>query len=316
MRRALAVATALLAAAPAPAAWAHSRCFVLPYGGLPTSPWWSLWSAEPLVAANLLLAAVVYARGVHRLWRLGGPGRGISRGRAAAFGLGMGTLALALLSPVDVLSGELAWVHMVQHMTLMVVAAPLLMLGRPGLAVFWALPAPWRRRLSVARRSLFTRRALFAWFWHPVGLWAIFALVLWLWHLPALYEAALRLSWVHDMQHLAFFGAGCLFWRVLADPLGRRWLPPLLGVVYLFTTSLHATLLGLFMALAPRPWYPSYALSAPRWGLSAIADQQLAGLIMWMPACMVFAVAALWLLGGWLQPLKAEPDPPEARAQK
>jgi cytochrome c oxidase assembly factor CtaG len=259
-----------------------------------------MWSAEPLVAANIALWLALYGRGVHRLWRLDGRARGISRGRAAAFGLGMLALALALLSPLDVLSSELAWVHMVQHMTLMVVAAPLLVLGRPGLAVFWALPAPWRKRLADARRRL-TRRSLAAWLWRPMGLWAIFALTLWIWHLPALYEAALRLSWVHDMQHLAFFGAGCLFWRVLADPLGRRWLPPLLGVIYLFTTSLHATLLGLFMALAPRPWYPTYAHRAPGWGLSAIADQQLAGLIMWMPACLVFAVAAVWLIVDWLR---------------
>jgi putative membrane protein len=288
----------LLAMAAAAPAEAHARCFVLPYAGAPSGPWWGMWHVEPVIAGNVLLLGGLYAWGLGRLWRSAGAGRGVSRGRAVAFALGLGALALALMSPMDGLASELAWVHMVQHMTLMVVAAPLLVLGRPGVALIWALPERPRRALASWRAR---RRAALGWLWHPLGPWAAFALVLWIWHLPGLYEAALRHAGVHDAQHLTFFGVSCLFWRLVADPLGRRWLPPLLGVVYLFTTSLHATLLGVFMALAPRPWYPAYALTAPGWKLSPLADQQLAGLIMWMPACMAFSIAGVWLVADWLR---------------
>lgn len=132
---------------------------------------------------------------------------------------------------------------------------------------------------------------------HPVPLGAVYALALWAWHLPLLYESALRHAAVHDVQHLMFFGAACLFWRGLLDPLSRFRLDGGTAVLLLFATTLHSTVLGVLMTLAPAPWYAEYVGRTQWWGLSPLEDQQLAGLIMWMPACVPYVVAAAALLG-------------------
>ena len=133
-----------------------------------------------------------------------------------------------------------------------------------------------------------------------------------MWHVPVLYEAALHSELVHDLQHLMFFVVACLFWRVLVDPLSRLRLSPGLGVVYLFATSLHATFLGVFMALAPTPWYGFYESTTAAWNLTALEDQQVAGLIMWMPMCMIYAFAAAIIMGLWLRDDALPPAPAEA----
>ena len=135
----------------------------------------------------------------------------------------------------------------------------------------------------------------------PVFLWLVYGLTLWTWHLPALYQAALRDQGIHDLQHICFFAVSCVFWRVLLDPLKRLRFSRAWGIIYLFTTSLHATLLGVFMALSPRVWYPDYETTVPAWNLSALEDQQLAGLIMWMPACAVYALVAAVLFVTWVE---------------
>ena len=162
------------------------------------------------------------------------------------------------------------------------------------------MPAAWRR----AGGRLLRRPALkVPWYllWQPLLMWGLFALTLWLWHLPALYEAALHHPMLHQVQHLAFFVSSCLFWRVVLDPLSRLRLIPILGVLYLFTTSLHASILGVFMALAPSAWYPFYTDKTGAWHLTPLEDQQLAGLIMWMPACMIYALAATAIFAWWLR---------------
>lgn len=269
----------------------------------------SLWNLDPLLLATLLLTATLYTLGLRRLWRAAGRGRGISQRQAAAFAASIALLLVALVSPIDGLSDQLNWVHMVQHMTIMMLAAPLFVLGSPALAALWALPLHARRRVGGVLRGAAAHRVRRYLLWQPVALWALFAFTLWVWHLPTLYEAALRHPRLHDLQHIAFFLSSCLFWRVLLDPLSRLRLSPALGVLYLFTTSLHATFLGVFMALAPRAWYRTYESTAPAWNLSAVEDQQLAGFIMWMPACMVYAIVAAVTFGLWLR-AATHADPP------
>src|SRR5205085_10982078 len=128
----------------------------------------------------------------------------------------------------------------------------------------------------------------------PLLAWALYAAALWVWHAPAFYETALRSRAIHDLQHLCFLGTAFLFWRVLLDPVRRLRLSRGAGVLYLFTTCLQSGALGIYLTLSPRLWYPTYAL-APAWGLSPLEDQQLAGLIMWVPGCLAYAVAALAL---------------------
>lgn len=265
-----------------------------PYEG----PWWAAWNfGQPLVMTNLSVLAFLYGFGLARVWSKAGIGKTIRTRQAWLFLAGMVSLVIALFSPVDVYSDEMAWMHMIQHMMLMGVAAPLLVLGTPFLVMLWAFPLSFRRAYGAVKRRVERWRAGRYFLWQPVAMWFLFGLTLWIWHLPVLYEATLYDELFHDFQHFTFVVVSCLFWRVLLDPVSRLKMGRGMGVIYLFLTSLHATILGVFMTLAPKIWYPFYESRAPRWKLSALEDQQVAGLIMWMPACMIYAVAAALLLG-------------------
>jgi putative membrane protein len=279
-----------------PAVWAH--------GGIPATPdtWPAAWNADGLVLLNLGLLGWLYARGLAALWGRAGAGRGVGRFQAAAYLASLATLFVALISPLDALAEELSSAHMAQHMLLMTVAAPLFVLGSPALVLAWGLPRPWRPAFGHAWRWLDVSPL-----WRPMPVWLLYAATLWAWHLPALYHAALRHPLVHDAQHLSFFAAACLFWRALLDPLSRRRLHPAAAVFFLFTTALHAAVLGIFMTLAPRPWYADYAGRTAAWGLTPLEDQQLAGLIMWAPGCLVYPVAAAAVFGVWLARLPGAP---------
>jgi putative membrane protein len=250
---------------------------------LPGGPWWAGWNLDPVLLLNVALVCILYQRGLARLWR-SGTGRAVARWQAVCFAAGGFTLLAALASPLDALSGELSAAHMVQHMLVMNVAAPLLALGSPGLVILHGVPAPYRGALGRTLNRL-----------DPPGAgipWLLYAGVLWGWHLPPLYEAALRHPAVHDLQHLTFFVGAFVFWRAVLDSTRGRRGGPMVAVAALFTTALHATVLGVFMTLAVYPWYPTYEGRTLPWGLTALEDQQLAGLIMWMPACLAYAVAA------------------------
>jgi putative membrane protein len=252
------------------------------------------WIWDPLVLISLFLFSAAYAVG-HRRLRL----RAIrNQGRAFSFYLSILSIFAAIISPIAWWSELFSSVHMVQHMILVGISAPLFVLGAPSYVMLWALPLPWRIKCASILGRVTSFRFPWYFLWQPFSLWAIFALSLWAWHHPLLYEAALGNYWIHHLQHLFFFGSAALFWRVVLDPLTRFRFNPGLGVIYLFTTSLHATLLGLFMALSPTVWYPAYA--GKTGNLTTLEDQHLAGLIMWMPACMVYAIVALYIFANWL----------------
>jgi putative membrane protein len=208
---------------------------------------------------------------------------------------------VALISSLAGSSGELQSAHMIQHMLIMMVAAPLFILGAPALVMLWALPRRSRHEVGRWLGRLGSWRPPWYLLWQPVLLCVLFALALWVWHLPALYEAALRSRPVHEVQHVSFFVVSALFWRVLLDPLSRLRMNVGAGVLYLFLTSLHATFLGVFMALSPRVWYGDYVPRTSVWKLTPLEDQQLAGLIMWMPACMLYALVAAVMFAVWVQ---------------
>lgn len=274
----------------------------------PSDAIWTQWNPAPAILICLLTLSSLYALGIARLWRGTRVGRGVATGRAALFAAGMLSLIVALVSPIDVISDELGSVHMVQHMILMVIAAPLVVLGGPGPVMAWALPESLRSGLLSTARPLteWSSRMLV----QPALAWFAYALILWVWHIPLLYQAALRNRFIHDAQHLMFFAAACLFWRSVLGPVGRlswRFGP---GLLYLFAASLHATVLGVLMALSPVAWYPDYQGRTQVWSLSALEDQQLAGVIMWMPACTLQALLVAALLGIWLRKLEQESDGP------
>jgi putative membrane protein len=265
------------------------------------------WSFEPGVLLPLAAAGWLYVRGVRALWRGAGRGRGVRGREAAAFGLGWLALLIALVSPVHRWGEALFSAHMVQHELLMVLAAPLLVLGRPLVPWVWALPAAWRRpvgRFTGARAF----RAGWEGITHPAVAWTLHAVTIWGWHLPVLFQATLRSEAVHALQHASFLGTGLLFWwTVLERRRGRLGWPG--AVIALFTTAAHTGLLGALLTFSTRLWYPLYAPATAAWGLTPLEDQQLAGLIMWIPGGLAYLVAALALLASWL----AEPAGPRAR---
>ncbi len=267
--------------------------------GAPLEPHdlWTAWTVDVGTTLPLLLAATLYVLGVRRLTRGAAVhGRRARRQRAASFCLGWMTLALALLSPMHAASEALFSMHMVQHEILMIVAAPLLVVARPLVPILWSLPAPWRRRVGGMVRTRAVRGGWALLSSVPIA-WALHAVAIWVWHLPLLYEQTLTSSGAHAAQHVSFFATAILFWWSIARGRGARTA----GVLSLFTTAVHTGALGALIALSPTPWYPRYGEASGAWGLTALEDQQLAGLIMWMPATIAYVVAALWLAAGWLR---------------
>ena len=255
------------------------------------------WTLDLSLTLPLLLAAAIYAAGVARLWRRAGAGHGAQPWQVAAFALGWLGLAGALVSPLHQLSRSLLSVHMVEHELMMAVAAPLLMLGRPAGPMLWSLPQSWRRRLgAVPRNKLLS--AVWRFISDPAIATLLHGLAIWIWHVPAPFEAALNREWVHWLQHASFLVTGLLFWWALLQGRARERGYGA-GAFYLFGTALHTTLLGALLVLSPRLWYPPAAAAVGR-ALTPIEDQQLAGLIMWVPAGLIYAVAALALAGLWI----------------
>lgn len=263
---------------------------------------WSAWSWEPWVLLGLALSAWAYGWGLRRLWQQAGPGRVIRTWQVAGFATGLAAVFVALVSPLSALAEALFSAHMVQHLLLTLLAAPLLVLGAPLVPFLWALPVPARRAVGRWwRRSDWARRL-----WHiasqPYLVWFLYALSFWIWHLPSLYQAALERVWVHQLEHISFIVPALLFWWTVIHPLGgHRRLGYGAGALYLFTTALHSSALGALLTFARQPLYPIYLSSVAAWDLTLLEDQQLAGVIMWVPAGIIYPVSALLLLGIWLQ---------------
>jgi cytochrome c oxidase assembly factor CtaG len=262
------------------------------------------------MAAALLFPTWAYAHGVMMLWRTGSVGRGVARWQVAAFALGMFTLMIAMLSPLEAWSERLLAAHMVQHLLLIIVAPPLLVLGTPPSIFLWIFPLTWRRRLG----RWFARPSLMSLVWRNINrwwfAWSIHAAALWLWHIPIVYEAAVIDPTVHMLEHISFFGTALLFWHCTLPQDQRRYLS---GVFLIFTTALHSSILGALMTFSANVWYPVYEGRTSVWGLTALEDQQLAGLIMWIPAGVIYLMAMLALIGLWLQAMERAEQHPRAK---
>lgn len=257
-------------------------------------------SWQPQVALPLAVSAFTYAGGVARIWHRAGVGAAIRPWRAAAFATGIAALGLALLSPLDTLADALFSAHMAQHLVLIVVAPPLLLAGRPYVALPWLLPATWRRRgLGWWHHSLLDRSFRTA--ATPLVAVALQSAALWTWHLPGLYTAALGHEWVHGLEHLSFLATALLFWSaVLAPGGGRRHQAYPLRIVSVFLVMLQGGALGALLMFSRQAWYPVHEAGAALRGMSLLEDQQLAGLIMWVPAGVAYLAAILFLTSRWL----------------
>jgi cytochrome c oxidase assembly factor CtaG/cytochrome c2 len=258
------------------------------------------WSFEPWVLTGLALASLLYGLGLYRLDREVGAERVLDRRHAAAFASGMLVVFLALCSPIDSVGGKLFSVHMLQHILLMMMAPPLLVWSRPAIAFVWAFAPPWRKRIGRA----WTRAGLdhiAGFLMHPAVVFVLFCGSFVFWHLPRPYASGLHSEIVHSLEHLSFFVPALAFWTIIIEPSGRRRLDYAATLLYLVVTVVLSDMPGALMVLAPRPLYPEHAAGAAAWGLTQMQDQQLAGLIMWIPAGAVYIAAAIWLFVQLLQ---------------
>jgi len=257
------------------------------------------WSFEPWVIFFLLLSIAWYAIGIVRLWQKVGNSRQALLHQAVFFLSGWLALVVALVSPLDPLGVQLFSAHMVQHELMMIVAAPLLVMSRPFGIWMWALPESWRSRVTdvvrwrgIALPWNILTNALIAWILH--------ALALWVWHVPAFFNTALTDNTVHTWQHFSFLVSALLFWwTVFRDGLTRTGCGT--AILYLFTTMLHTSALGALLTFSATPWYSGYLGSNTALGWEPLVDQQLGGLIMWVPGGLVYIGAALALGARWLQ---------------
>jgi putative membrane protein len=253
----------------------------------------SIWDIA--VLALLLGVGALYARGVLRMRRRGATP---PRREWIAFACGWTALVASVLPPLDSLAIELFSVHMAQHELMMLVGAPLLIAGRPLAACLWGLPDRGR---PVVAAVLQTRAMSSAWTWltAPVVAWAMHGITIWIWHLPALYDLAVGNEGVHALQHAMFVGSSALFWwGLIYGRYGRAGYGA--AVFYVFTTVVHTGILGAAVTFAGVPLYPVYLAPAAARGIDVLADQQLAGLLMWVPAGIVLTLFGLALFAAWL----------------
>lgn len=303
---AIAGAVLLVSLAFPPTAFAHD--------GLPPAPHdlWRAWYWQPTVLLGLSLATWTYARGTANLRARSGRNTGLGRWRAIAWVGGLLTLFIALVSPLHALGEALFSAHMAQHLLLAVVAPPLLVLGAPLVPLLWALPMRHRRRLHnprwrfLARVAHAARRCL-------LPFWLLHVAALWAWHAPALYELALRSEIAHATEHATLLGTGILFWWAALPPNLRAPARGGAGVPALFALAVQGGALGGLLLASGTPWYPVHGPWTAAWGLTPLADQQLAGLLMMLPGDAIYLAAALTIIAAWLRPADSRSRP--ARAQ-
>jgi cytochrome c oxidase assembly factor CtaG len=276
------------------------------------------WRVDVLLV--ILTLATLYFLGWRRLRQRQQPLA--NKWRLASYAGGMLVIAIALMSPIDVLGTQLFWVHMVQHLLLVMVAPPLLFLGSPFPVGVWGLPRTGRLMIGrlLNRRSLL-RNGLDR-LSSPVIVWFVFVSLLWGWHEPAAYDAALRYEWVHDLEHLCFFGIGMLYWWRLtgAAPFFSRRLSPVQKILYALSVVPPNMIVGVVLSFAGQPTYTHYQTVPRISDLSVLEDQHFGGLIMWIPGSMMYIMVALYYLfrmldgenkGGespYLPPVQTEPS--------
>jgi len=267
---------------------------------------WGAWPFDPLVVLALVSAIVAYARGYHRRrWR--------SAARAASFACGILALAVALLTPLDGAADALFSAHMTQHLVLVVVAAPLLVVGRPVTTVMLGLPAG-ARRTGARLRGAFTVSGLAGALRKPVVAWTALTISLWGWHTPLLYTAALENDAIHAIEHVSFLLTSMVAWSVALSGRPATALGALGRALFLVATALQGALLGALLLFARTPLYPVHGRGPWLWGLTPLEDQQLAGALMWIPPSVVYLAVAVGILVAAFKTPGLEARPERVRA--
>jgi cytochrome c oxidase assembly factor CtaG/cytochrome c2 len=252
---------------------------------------WRNWGGDPGSLLSIMVIAVWYGVGVGRLWSSAGRGHGVSRAEVASFYAGILVLLVALCSPLDAVADTLFSAHMLEHVLLITVAAPLAVLGAPLLPFMWALPR--RARVSAGRTWNATgMKVAGATLATPLVAWGLHTVAIWVWHLPALYLDALASTPVHALEHSCFYVTALLMWWVAFKPLrGHGGLAGSLLVIA--GTFAQCGALGAILTFSGTSWYGVQSIGASAWHLTPLEDQQLAGLIMWIPAGFVYLIGLL-----------------------
>lgn len=255
--------------------------------------------------AGVVVAAVAYRRGVVALRALPAGRRTVPSWRIAAFALGLAIVLVAVSPPVDGLAHQMLSAHMVQHVMLILVAAPLVAAGAPQLVVPRGLPslshrvaAPVRRRVGGLPVPTSVPRLL-------VAGTALHLLSLWIWHAPGLYEVALASPWIHALEHLMFLGSALLVWTALLRPGRRARLTNGFGVLCVWVLLVQGGILSALIVFADAPLYGTYAGGAGLWGLDPLSDQQAAGLLMWLPGGVLYGIAGVATFIAWFRAVES-----------
>ncbi|MDQ4107628.1 MAG: cytochrome c oxidase assembly protein [Actinomycetota bacterium] len=261
------------------------------------------WYGEASVILVVGVVATLYVRGRRRAPR----GRR-RKGADLAFAAGSVSTIAALSSPLDAFSTELASAHMVQHVVLMLVAAPLFAWSTPLPPIARGLPRSAVVRFGSAARVAGAFRRRREAFVTPALVTMAHVGSLWAWHIPLLYDAAIRSQGVHTLEHASFFVGAVLFWGMVVFPR-RRSAASGGRLLILFGLAMQSVFLGVLLTFASSPWYASYASTTRAWGLTALEDQQLAGAIMWVPAGAVYVGVAIAVVAAWLNDAAAVASP-------
>lgn len=250
------------------------------------------WTLDPWITVPLALLLVLFLAGQAQIARRSR----VSRNLSWLFAAGWAVLTLSLVSPLHE-GGEASFtLHMAEHELIMLVATLLLAASGAGGVLAWGLPAHLRLGLGGGWKAPLA--SLWKKLTEPVTATAVQAVVMWLWHAPALFDRALRSEVWHAAQHISFIAASLLFWVAMLRPRHGGYL---LSAACLFVTSLVEGALGALMAVSTSPWYSAYAqMEMSGIGLDPTTDQQLAGLLMWVPGGVIHGAAALILLHRWL----------------
>ncbi|HEY1591517.1 MAG TPA: cytochrome c oxidase assembly protein [Solirubrobacteraceae bacterium] len=256
---------------------------------------WTNWSLDPSLI-YVVIAGLLYVLGSRR-------SRWPRPLVAASFFAGLLTIVIALDSPIDAYADQLFWVHMLQHVLLLTVAPPLILLGRPWPRMWRALPLELRTDIgrTVARaRWTSPLRALA----RPLPAWILFCATILAWHIPAAYDATLTSGVVHVFEHTMFFFFGLLFWARVIDPGPLR--PKLIWPVrigYTVSAMVVGWALAIALVVVPHPLYTYYAALPSRPGaISALTDQQIAAGVMWVPGSLAFTITFMVGFYRWLEP--------------
>jgi putative membrane protein len=259
----------------------------------------TLLHPDPWLLIPLMVTLLLYVLGLRRLWR-GATGRGVSTLQVGAFTAGWLLLLMTLLGPLDRWAGNSLAAHVAQHMLLMAAVPPLLLLGRPGVVMLGLLPTPSARALSTPLQRA-RRLRLWRLLASPGTAMLVQTAVMWGWHLPAAMDLTLRDDAVHWLMHASFLAVGLWFWGALLRGIRDPGAGAGSGAVAIIGSMMAMGLLGALLTFADAPRYPTYMARARHAGVSALEDQQLAGLIMWVPSALPYLIGGLVIAALWLR---------------